>query len=172
MTASPVQGANLEELIKQGIESSFEGIEDRITTRVHNLSRGRARLQEASTGLVPTPGASKPIQDPEVAVISEYPQESKSSPAGSGSRNLDWPPTRKAPSANPPRFQSGGSFPPPGLCGKLVYLSVAASVRRVEKMFGGRGITESETLSAVMARYSGMLADREAGEPKVLVTTG
>lgn len=44
--------------MKEAIDSSLEGIHDRITSRVHNLMKESAQAQEAWEGQVPAPGVS------------------------------------------------------------------------------------------------------------------
>lgn len=91
----------MEEIIKQAMHSGLEGVEDRITTRVHFM-RESARSQLSAEAHVPASGALAPIQDHQAAVTSEHVGKSRSSSSvGSGRRNRDWFPT---PRTKPSRF--------------------------------------------------------------------
>lgn len=89
MTAFSVQETSLENVLEETMVRSLEGLENRITTRVHHLMRENSQAEEASEGHVPAPGVSTSVRNHQAALAAEHVDESTSSSAGSGRRNWE-----------------------------------------------------------------------------------
>lgn len=107
--APPVQGASLEESIEQALDSSVGGIEDRITTPMHDLIQERAKIPKESEDHVPGPGSSAPVETSEAAATPDQVDNSGISSTGSARRNRDKSSSQKALRSDSPRFQGDSS---------------------------------------------------------------